>query len=461
MAEQQAALRRVAVLVAKGATPVEVFATIAREVAALFRPRLVQIYRWESDGSVTVAGTWGDGPNPFPAGSRWAWDDPSLVAMREHMRTGRPARIEDVARDIAGEPVDAGVSVGVGSAAGAPVIVDGEAWGHIGVAMAKGVSLPDRIEEHLAEFTELVATAFSSSASREQLRRLADEQAALRRVATLVAHGAQPADVFDAVAEELGRLLDAASSGLVRFDAEDTATLVAGWGRLGEVVPVGSSASPRRRERPLADRAHRPGGARGRVRARGERHDRRAGTPRGHHSAVGQPRDRCGAHVGSDGGVGARRLLDAGRRGRRVEQFTELIATAIANTEARVELARLADEQAALRRVATLVAEEAPAEELFAKVAEEVAGIFGEKIDTAILRFEPDDTATVVAVWGEQPQGGIRVGVRMPIDGTGVSAQVFRERRVVRVDRYAAADGSMRITPGGTGSPRPSGVRSP
>ena len=230
MAEQQAALRRVAVLVAKGATPVEVFATIAREVAALFRPRLVQIYRWESDGSVTVAGTWGDGPNPFPAGSRWAWDDPSLVAMREHMRTGQPSRIEDVARDIAGEPVDAGVSVGVGSAAGAPVIVDGEAWGHIGVAMAKGVSLPDRIEEHLAEFTELVATAFSSSASREQLRRLADEQAALRRVATLVAHGAQPADVFDAVAEELGRLLDAASSGLVRFNADDTATLVAGWG---------------------------------------------------------------------------------------------------------------------------------------------------------------------------------------------------------------------------------------
>ena len=129
--------------------------------------------------------------------------------------------------------------------------------------------------------------------------------------------------------------------------------------------------------------------------------------------------------------------------GRRVEQFTELIATAIANTEARVELARLADEQAALRRVATLVAQEAPAEELFAKVAEEVAGIFGEKIDTAILRFEPGDTATVVAVWGEQPQGGIRVGVRMPIDGTGVSAQVFRERRAVRVDRYAAADGSI------------------
>ena len=72
----------------------------------------------------------------------------------------------------------------------------------------------------------------------------------------------------------------------------------------------------------------------------------------------------------------------------RLEQFTELVGTAIANAEARVELARLADEQAALRRVATLVAEEAPAAELFAKVAEEVAGVFGRRIDSAILRYE-------------------------------------------------------------------------
>ena len=136
--------------------------------------------------------------------------------------------------------MDAGVSVGIGSAAGAPVVVDGEPWGHIGVAMAKGVPLPDRVEERLAEFTELVATAISSSATREQLARLADEQAALRRVATLVARGAPPAEVFDAVAEELGRLLDVGSSGLVRFEDEHTATVVAGWGRLGEVVAIGA-----------------------------------------------------------------------------------------------------------------------------------------------------------------------------------------------------------------------------
>ena len=128
----------------------------------------------------------------------------------------------------------------VGSTVGAPIMVDGEGWGHVSVEMPRGVPLPDRIEDRLGEFTELVATAISSSATRRQLARLADEQAALRRVASLVAHGAPPDQVFDAVAEELGRLLDAGSSGLVRFEDEHTATVVAGWGRLGEEVPTGS-----------------------------------------------------------------------------------------------------------------------------------------------------------------------------------------------------------------------------
>ena len=60
--------------------------------------------------------------------------------------------------------------------------------------------------------------------------------------------------------------------------------------------------------------------------------------------------------------------------GPRLEQFTELIATVISNTEARVQLARLADEQAALRRVATLIVHEASTEVLLAKIAED-AGV--------------------------------------------------------------------------------------
>ena len=220
--------------------------------------------------------------------------------MIERMRAGRPVRIEDVEESLAGAPVDAGLSVGVGSAAGAPIVVDGEAWGHIGVAMAKGMPLPDGVEERLAEITELVATAIASSATREQLARLADEQAALRRVATLVARGAPPADVFDAVAEELGRLLDAGSSGLVRFEDEQTATVVAGWGRLGEMRPGRRPAARRRDERHLADRADRQAGSHGRLRAR--RHPGRSRTTR----AAWTPAPRSAARSWSRGGSGAR-----------------------------------------------------------------------------------------------------------------------------------------------------------
>src|SRR4051794_41461620 len=149
MAEQQAALRRVAVLVANGAAPAVVFEAIAREVAELLRPRLVQIHRWERDGSVTVAGAWGDGPEPFPT--------------REAMQTGEPVRIEDV------------------TAAGAPVVVDGEAWGHIGVAMAEGMPLPERIEERLAGVSPAVSAATSTRRTRPPPSRLGQPPTGPRR----------------------------------------------------------------------------------------------------------------------------------------------------------------------------------------------------------------------------------------------------------------------------------------
>jgi GAF domain-containing protein len=253
--------------------------------------------------------------------------------------------------------------------------------------MARGTPLPDRIEEQLADFTELVATAISSSETREQLARLADEQAALRRVATLVARGSPPADVFDAVAAELGRLLDAASSGLVRFDDEHTATVVAGWGRLGDVVATGARL-------PIGGVNVITKIARSGCPARIDDYDPEASGEIGDHARLLKTSTAIGCPIRIAGRLwGA--LVAASLRGAtmptdarsRLEQFTELIATAISNTEARVELARLAEEQAALRRVATLVAEEAPAEELFAKVAEQVAGVFGQQVDTAILRY--------------------------------------------------------------------------
>ena len=76
--------------------------------------------------------------------------------------------------------------------------------------------------------------------SRDQLGRLANEQAALRRVATLVARGVPAAEVFATVAEEVGRLFGADMAHIVRFEADETVTVVAGWSRDGGHLPIGT-----------------------------------------------------------------------------------------------------------------------------------------------------------------------------------------------------------------------------
>ena len=68
---------------------------------------------------------------------------------------------------------------------------------------------------------------------------LAEEQAALRRVATLVTRGAMPEEVFSAVTEEVGRLLSVGYAGLGRYEPDRTMTIVAGAGRRGDEIPVG------------------------------------------------------------------------------------------------------------------------------------------------------------------------------------------------------------------------------
>ena len=75
---------------------------------------------------------------------------------------------------------------------GVPITVEGELWGLIAVVSTGEEPPPPGTEERLAGFTELVATAIANAQAREELRTIADEQAALRRVATLVAAGQRP-----------------------------------------------------------------------------------------------------------------------------------------------------------------------------------------------------------------------------------------------------------------------------
>ena len=229
LAEEQAALRRVATLVARGVPPTEIFAAVAEEIGRLISIDGTRILRYEADGTATVIAGWSESvevPPELEVGARLALEGQSVSTLV--FRTGRPARIDNYA-DAAGPLSQALQGSGVWSAAGAPIIVEGSLWGVMAAGSTKPEPLPSGTELRLAQFTELLATAIANAESRADLARLAEEQVALRRVATLVAGGAPPEEVFATVTEEVGRLLDTHLAGMARYDSDDTVTVVATW----------------------------------------------------------------------------------------------------------------------------------------------------------------------------------------------------------------------------------------
>jgi GAF domain-containing protein len=152
--------------------------------------------------------------------------------------TGLPARLDTYA-DASGAVGAFAQSVGVRSAVGVPIIVEGGLWGLMMVAVTEGDPLPADAETRLAGFTELVGTAIATAQAHSELRSFADEQAALRRVATLVARAAAPTEVFAAVTAEIGHVFSADVTSLSRYDADGARTRVGTWSRSGApALPV-------------------------------------------------------------------------------------------------------------------------------------------------------------------------------------------------------------------------------
>jgi signal transduction histidine kinase len=241
LAEEQAALRRVATLVARGVPPEELFAAVTEEAGRLLSVKYAGLGRYEPDGTFTVVAWSGTGDLAPPVGSRQILGGKNVSTLV--FETGRPARIDDYA-DVSGPLGVAAREDGVGSGVGTPVIVEGRLWGVMATYAASGQPLPADTEARLASFTELVATAIANTQARAEVGRLAEEQAALRRVATLVAGEASPAEVFSTVTEELGRLLGADLAALVRLESANTAIVVAAWSEgEGDHVPVGTLIS--------------------------------------------------------------------------------------------------------------------------------------------------------------------------------------------------------------------------
>ncbi|HWE13509.1 MAG TPA: GAF domain-containing sensor histidine kinase [Solirubrobacteraceae bacterium] len=237
LAAEQAALRRVATLVARGVSPAEVFAAVVEEVGRLLPVEYTLLGRYAPDDAVTFVAGWGRAGPLFPSGARLLLGGNNLATIIA--QTGRAARI-DSWTERSGPLGDALRERGVRWSVGTPIMVEGRLWGLMAAGSIGEQHLCPDTEARLAQFTELSGTAIANAESRTGLARLAEEQAALRRVATLVARGVAPEEVCAAAVEEVGQVLSVDHVRMGRYEPDGSATIVASWGRTVGHSSVGS-----------------------------------------------------------------------------------------------------------------------------------------------------------------------------------------------------------------------------
>jgi len=350
LADEQAALRRVATLVARGARPAEVFSAVADELGHLIGAEASFVSRVElssghrpvpagepsgdhgdPDGTCVVAASHGRTRAEVPVGFRFQLVPGTVNATA--LKTGRPARVsgDQLAKGPYGELTR---KLGLRAAVATPIVVEARYWG-VALAATVRADFPPGTESRMADFTELAATAIANAQAEEQLRKLADTQSALRRLAMLVARGEPPEVVFAAVTKEVLRYFGNGTARMIRYELDGTTTLVANEGTTGPHVRVGKrwegypaaglTATVWKTGQPARVDDYRdiPGG---------ELYLRE-----GLRSAVGMPilvNGRLWGMIAVGSGDGP---LPGGTEQRMME-FTDLIATAVANAQNRAEL---------------------------------------------------------------------------------------------------------------------------
>jgi signal transduction histidine kinase len=171
-----------------------------------------------------------------------------------------------------------------------------------------------------------------------ELAELVEEHAVLRRVATLVAQGARPAEIFEAVIAEVGELISADAAALSRYERDGTLTTIGAWSHGDGYFPLGTRhlVAPGTLDRLILD-TRRPGRIDSYAEVGGSLAQFLRGL--GWRSAVGSP---IIVEGGLWGVAGVASMSDEplpADTERRLAEFTELVATAIANAQSREELA--------------------------------------------------------------------------------------------------------------------------
>ncbi|GAA3237621.1 GAF domain-containing sensor histidine kinase [Dactylosporangium siamense] len=166
LAGEQMALRRVATLVARNATPGDVFAAVAAAVGGVFDADIAVVAHYETDASVTLLATWERNPGKLqvPINYSLGGHDISTIVFQ----TQRPARMADYSQ------ADSSIGVAVRqadirSALGAPIIVDQRVWGIAIAGSRHPAAFPADVEHRIGEFTELLATSIANTESRAEL----------------------------------------------------------------------------------------------------------------------------------------------------------------------------------------------------------------------------------------------------------------------------------------------------
>jgi hypothetical protein len=171
---EQAALRRLAALVAGGVEPSEVFDAVVKEMRRCLLTERAALWRYGPSGEITLLAADHRSPAPvkWPVGTRTPIDGNTLAAMVE--RTGRPARMDSY-ENVAGSVAARVREVGVQAAVGVPVIVDGRVWGIAAVGSVEPGPMPADTEVRISGFAELIGTALVAGYRDEQKRQMLDD----------------------------------------------------------------------------------------------------------------------------------------------------------------------------------------------------------------------------------------------------------------------------------------------